>query len=53
MKYEEDFKKTFNISYDELPTKVIFLDYKGVIDTSSHINVTNTVIVIFSSLRYS
>lgn len=67
MKYEEDFKKTFNITYDELPTKVIFLDYNGVIDTRAHmdeinsenvtrlkyiVNETNAVIVISSSLRY-
>ena len=67
MKYEEDFKKTFNITYDELPTKVIFLDYNGVIDTWENMNVidvdnikrlkyitdqTKSVIVVSSSLRY-
>ena len=67
MKYEEDFQKTFNITYNESPTKVIFLDYNGVIDTRIKMNeinlanvnrlkylvkITNSVIVISSSLRY-
>ena len=67
MNYEEDFRNTFNITYNEESTKVIFLDYNGVIDTWKKMNIINVdnvkrlkyitdqtkaVIVISSSLRY-